>query len=159
MNFKDKIEAFFVWLGMVAMGWLSKNPVPLPDAPKFSPEIIKWGRAIQLHEGWTTGSRSFRNHNPGNVRKGSYSDGLGATGVDPQNFLIFPDYETGFAALCQFLVNACSGKYPKYDPNKGLNAFFGVYSPSWDGNDSTKYASIVAYTLGISPELPIKDLL
>src|SRR4051812_25836093 len=30
--------------------------------------IRKWADAIQLHEGWFVGSKSYRNNNPGNLR-------------------------------------------------------------------------------------------
>jgi hypothetical protein len=45
-----------------------------------------------------TGSRSFNDSNPGNIKYGNFAASHGATGKDEKGFAIFPDAETGRAA-------------------------------------------------------------
>jgi len=47
---------------------------------------------------YQNGSRSWRNNNPGNIIKGKWADKHGAIGDDGA-MAVFPDYETGRAAL------------------------------------------------------------
>lgn len=84
---------------------LMKQLMP-PTQP--SARLIKWAEAIKKHEGWYVGSRSYRTNNPGNF-KGAltpYMKSLGASGRDPQGFMIFPTYQKGWEALLQFLKDA-----------------------------------------------------
>lgn len=50
--------------------------------------------AMQKHEGYYPGSRSYRNNNPGNIEYGDFAKAHGATGSDGR-FAIFPDYQSG----------------------------------------------------------------
>ncbi len=52
--------------------------------------------AIKEHEGYYTGSRSFRNKNPGNLR---YIQQMGTIGRDANGFAIFQTYQKGWDAL------------------------------------------------------------
>ena len=45
------------------------------------------------------GSLAWRNNNPGNIRAGAFAKSLGAIGVGPGGFAIFPDAETGARAV------------------------------------------------------------
>ncbi|MDO5055277.1 MAG: hypothetical protein Q4D86_08155 [Pasteurella oralis] len=45
------------------------------------------------------GSLAWRNNNPGNIRAGAFAKSLGAIGVGPGGFAIFPDAETGARAI------------------------------------------------------------
>lgn len=45
------------------------------------------------------GSLAWRNNNPGNIRAGEFAKSLGAIGVGPGGFAIFPDAETGARAV------------------------------------------------------------
>lgn len=121
--------------------------------------IEDWAKAIQKHEGYYPGSRSYRNNNPGNFRCSTLVMGeLGAIRCD-DNFAVFPDFETGFRALCQFLTYACEGKLRSYKPEMTLYEFYAVYAPSGDGNYPRGYAEAVAKDLGIPATTKIKDLL
>lgn len=103
--------------------------------------------AIARFEGYfVPGSVAQRNHNPGNLRSGP-----GAIGTDPRGYAVFPDDETGFAALQnQVALNIGRGLT--------LNEFFGGkpgvypgYAPAADQNKPQQYAATVAGWLGIDP--------
>lgn len=133
----------------------------------YTTKILHWALLIQQYEGWNPpsvfnlwrGSRSFQNNNPGNLKAGSYTEGLGATGIDKDNFLIFPSMLSGFLGLCTFLVNACNGMYDKYDPTKGLDQFYDVYAPAYDSNIPLKYACYISDNMGIPLHQPINTML
>ena len=81
--------------------------------------------AIQQFEGWYEGSRSFRNNNPGNLK---YAGQTGSTGQDAGGFAVFPNYETGFAALERQIELSLLG-YAGYSAEMTLLEFFERYSP------------------------------
>lgn len=93
-------------------------------------KIDRFANAIRIFEGWSPGTRSFRNHNPGNLRalnlgKGKYKiteyqKSLGALSFDDKGFLQFPDDAVGERALETFLTDCCNRQikpYHKFDPN------------------------------------------
>ena len=132
---------------------------PTPEPPKQeSPLLEAFCKAIQAHEGWFEGSRSWRNNNPGNIKYGVFARACGATGRDSGGFAIFPDYETGFSALKKLVTNAATGKSALYRPDMTLYEFFSTYAPSSDNNDPDAYAHAVAARVGIDPLLPIREL-
>lgn len=110
--------------------------------------------AIQQMEGWSSGSVSQRNNNPGNLRAG-----VGQIGTDSNGFAIFPDYATGYAALQnQITLNV----------NRGLtlNEFFGGkpgvyagYAPASDNNSPNVYTSFVATRMGVDPNVPLSEVM
>jgi len=128
-------------------------------------KIEQWCESIQSHEGWIlpctkypAGSASFRNNNPGNFRCSSLVMGeLGATKC-VNNLAVFPNYETGFKALKQFLIYACTDKLRSYKSTMTLLDFYKVYAPSSDNNNPLNYATCVAKDLGISINTQIKEL-
>jgi hypothetical protein len=107
--------------------------------------------AIQEFEGWFEGSRSYRNCNPGNLK---YAGQTGATGQDDGGFAVFPDYETGFAALERQIELALLG-YAGYSAEMTLLEFFERYSP--DGS-AENYSAFVAGKLGVMPGTKLKDI-
>ena len=124
--------------------------------------IETWAKAIQDHEGYYKGSRSYRNNNPANFKSGtltSFMAGLGATGVDTGGFRIFPSYEVGFKALCSFLTMACNDELSSYRPSMTLYQFYQKYAPSSDGNNTLAYAKTVAAKLGGTINTKIEELL
>lgn len=143
------------------------EPEPEPTMPvQTEPKkIVRWAQAIQRHEGWFVGSRSYRNNNPGNIRSpypgknSDYTASLGAIGVDLGRFCIFPSPDAGFNALCTFLTHAASGKLKSYRPEMTLLEFYGVYAPSSDNNNPKTYAQAVAQYVGCTIDTPIKQLL
>lgn len=122
-------------------------------------KIEAWAQAVQKHEGYYPGSRSYRNHNPGNFRcSGLVMGELGAIRCD-DNFAVFPDFETGWAALVQFLTYAADGSLRAYNPEMTLYEFYAVYAPGGDGNYPKGYAESVANDLGLPATTKIGTLL
>lgn len=86
-------------------------PEPLPTGPlgrlvsarRTGPAAVTYidseGRD-GLREG---GSRAWRNNNPGNIKKGDFTVSAGSIG-DYGTFAIFPDLETGMAAITTLLT-------------------------------------------------------
>jgi peptidoglycan hydrolase-like protein with peptidoglycan-binding domain len=129
----------------------------------YSKSLIEvWAKAIQSHEGYYKGSRSYRNNNPANFKSGtltSFMKSLGATGVDSGGFCIFPSYEIGFKALCNFLEMACKDKLASYQSGMTLLQFYNKYAPSSDGNNTLAYAKTVAKAIGGTINTKIVELL
>lgn len=100
---------------------------------------------IQDKEGWTPGSVSQKNNNPGNLK---YVKQPGATGADEHGFARFPDYQTGLAAL---------NKQIELDSSRGLTfrQFTAKYAPKDDHNDPEAYAKSLAASTGHNPDDPI----
>lgn len=122
--------------------------------------IEAWAKAIQKHEGYFPGSRSYRNNNPGNLRYTSYTNSLGANkGQDDNRFVIYKTFDIGFGALKQFITDAANGELRAYRPEMTLVEFYSVYAPSGDGNYPLGYATAVAKDLGVKTSTKIKDLL
>lgn len=112
-------------------------------------------RAIQEHEGWFPGSRSWRNHNPGNIR---FVGQKSAVGEDDKGFAIFPDYQTGIEELENMIFRAATGLSRVYNPEMTFYRFFEVYAPVSDHNFPKTYAEAVAEKVGVPATTKIKDL-
>lgn len=118
--------------------------------------LDKWALAIQTHEGYYSGSASYRNNNPGNIR---YAKQANTTGSDSRNFAVFLTYADGFQALKNLLSNAATGKSSVYKPTDTIYNFFAKYAPDSDGNNSVHYAESVASAIGVSANSQIKTLI
>ncbi len=138
-----------------AKQWLTNLQYKLMPQAKLS----QFAKAIQTHEGYFKGSRSFRNNNPANFRYTSYTKLLGAIDKDPQGFCIFPSYAVGFNALKVFLKDACSDQLKRYKGTMTLYEFFAVYAPSSDNNNPRHYAEFVAKYIGIPADTKINSFL
>ena len=106
------------------------------------------GAAIQQMEGWSPGTRSYRNNNPGNLR---YVGQPGAIGKDDAGFAQFPDFDTGFNALLRQIDLYCQ---------RGLTlaGMTAIYAPSSDGNDPFAYAQFLANRLGVTVDTKLTDI-
>ena len=109
-----------------------------PIAPRTILYVDAQGRE-QVREG---GSRSWRNCNPGNIRKGDFSINCGAIGNDG-SFAVFPDEATGMAAIVSLLKTAAYSRLTLKD------AIF-RYAPPGDGNNSQEYADFIHRETGIA---------
>lgn len=97
---------------------------------------------IQKYEGFSNGSRSFRNNNPGNIRPGSLN--LGQVGVDSGGFGIFASYGDGYNALIRDIQAKFSGRTRTgLGPDSTAVDFFAVYNPVSDGGVPAAYAQQV----------------
>lgn len=125
--------------------------------------IEKLANAIAMYEGWDSvgerasggivGSRSYRNHNPGNLRSSPFQ-----TCVD-DNFAVFHSDFVGFFALEYDLWMKASGKSSTgLTPESTLTEFIGVYAPPSE-NDSNAYLDFILLKTGFNAFMPLKDLL
>lgn len=89
------------------------DPSPAPagapgefvHARSIAPKTILYTDADGRDEIREGGSRSWRNSNPGNIRKGDFSRNCGAIG-DDGSFAIFPDETVGKAAIIALMKTA-----------------------------------------------------
>ena len=129
-------------------------PKPIQDTPDHHPKLAIWAKEIERQEGGRPEHRNMRNHNPGNLKYTSYTASLGAVDKDSGNFCIFPAYEQGFNALCQFLLDACNNQLKHYKDST-LDQFTKIYANPLSRN----YVRGVARVLGVNIDIKIKDLL
>ncbi|BBY17695.1 hypothetical protein MLIT_32870 [Mycolicibacterium litorale] len=110
-------------------------------------------RVGQPHLRSGAGSFAWLNNNPGNLtgHVGGPDFGQYIDKFNWHNFLIFPDYATGFTAIGAFLRQ---GIYP---PLSILEAFR-RYAPASDGNTPDVYAADVAAAAGVPMDTPVGDL-
>lgn len=120
--------------------------------------LLRLAFAIRTHEGWypagsekaPEGSRSWRNHNPGNLRNSPFQNGQDG------GYATFEDECTGFAALITDIYEKCVG-----DTSTGLNErstlaeLIEVYAPRADGNNTDAYIEDVVKLTGISADTPL----
>jgi len=100
------------------------------------------------------GSYAWLNNNPGNLTgvPGGPDFGQYYGKFSWHNFLVFPDYDTGFAAIGAFLQQ---GPYP----NLTILEAFRKYAPAGDGgNRPDEYAAKVAAAAGVSIDTRVGDL-
>lgn len=111
--------------------------------------------AIQAHEGYFIGSRSYRNNNPGNLR---FAGQRLAIGKDPKDFAIFKTYDGGFQTLREMITRAASGQSSVYQPTMTILQFFRKYAPAADSNNPDTYAAFVASKCGLLISSQIREL-
>ena len=132
--------------------------------------LRRWAKEIQVEEGYyapghhpayPTGTRSWRNNSPGNMKYTTYTASLGAIRADTAGFAVFATYEDGRRALVQFLKDAISGVLKRYKPDMTLVAFCTVYVediPSTVIIEPLHYGKNIARRLGISEFTKIRDI-
>jgi hypothetical protein len=94
-------------------------------------------------------TRPTRNNNPGDLEYGPFAQAHGATGTDGR-FAIFPDAETGFAAMKALLQQKYGGMT--------LEAALNIYAPPIE-NQTNQYLSDVCEMTGCEPTDTVDDLL
>ncbi len=129
--------------------WLNPaNSAPGDDPRRFTaarvpaPKVVVYipndGTEL-IREG---GSRSWRNHNPGNIQKGSFADANGTIGGDSR-FAIFPDESTGREAIVTLLRGA---SYRDLTLANAINR----YAPPHE-NNTQGYVAFVADQTELDP--------
>ena len=93
------------------------------------------------------GSRPWRNQNPGNLVVGNVSKRNGAIGK-AGGFAVFPDYDTGHAALLDSLKNVHG--------DKDIPALMNVYAPPKE-NQTKKYILFIRKKTGVNGSKKIQD--
>ena len=97
-----------------------------------------------------TGSRNWRNNNPGNIEYGNFAKSHGAIGTDGR-FAVFPDYQTGRQAKASLIFDSSSYR------NKTIAGVISRYAPSFE-NDTNAYTNAVASAVGVSSSTKVRDL-
>ncbi len=94
---------------------------------------------VYVYTYYSGGSRSWRNHNPGNLKYGTFASTNGAVAKDDGNFAIFPDYDTGFAAFKTKVTVDYKGKT--------ITEFLNIWAPPSE-NDTPAYIKYVVQQIG-----------
>lgn len=126
-------------------------------------KIDKLSQAMVLFEGWNAdgsaedvedrGTVSYRNHNPGNLRKSLFALGV------RDGFAYFYNDATGlFAMQYDIMMKAMGKTSTSLTPDSPLGEFIQVYS-SATGDGLENYISHVEDMTGFSRNMPIGDLL
>lgn len=105
--------------------------------------------AIQQHEGWYAGSRSYRNNNPGNLEPpgGRTNYWLGQTGVDGV-YAVFGSYAMGRRALERDISVKLSGHSASgLTSDSTIDDFIAVYAPASDNNNDAAYSNALTDAL------------
>jgi len=97
-----------------------------------------------------TGTRNWRNNNPGNIEFGDFARRYGAIGTDGR-FAIFPTYETGRRAKEALLFETSSYS------NLTIAQAITRYAPPTE-NNTTAYINTVANSIGVDPNTPLQNL-
>ena len=110
---------------------------------------FKCTKGGQRQASYPTGSRSYRNNNPGNIKYGRVRASLRRQRPGRKGFARFESYLDGFNALKALIVGAATGKGSIDDPAMTLEQFFSKYALSSDDNDPSAYAKTIARKLGV----------
>ena len=115
--------------------------------------LEEFGTAVKTHEGWYSGSRSYRNNNPGNLRWSKYQTGV------RDGYAYFSTYQKGWDALIYDLRAKCTGNTKtKLGPDSTILQFCEVWAPSFDGNRPRVYAEFLASRLNLSIYSTLKEI-
>lgn len=147
---KRMLQACLQLLGLLKIQQ-TMQPIPIVTEPIVNPPISKielWAKAIQQAEGWKPGSPSQTHNNPGNLGYTTLTASWGATQggakSDGGHFCKFPDYVTGFKALCNFLTLGAEDELKAFHQARTLELFSEKY-----GNTGVGYAQEIANTLHV----------
>lgn len=124
-------------------------PGPFISARKTAHLVVNYIDAAGRDVNREGGSRSWRNNNPGNIRKGDFADNHGAIGDDGA-FAIFPDEKTGFAAIVSLLRTSTYGAL-------SLSGAINRYAPPSE-NDSNAYLTFIVGKTGLNANDVLDDL-
>lgn len=126
-------------------------------------KMFRVANAIMEAEGWkpaTTdagvaeGSKSYRNHNPGNLRESRFEVG----NVD--NFSVFENDDVGFYAIVHQLWLYASGRSSAVSPKATIAQTMALYNGLEQGSPAfNEYISIIEKVAGVIPSDPISSLL
>lgn len=147
------------------ISWSLSDGGELPELPVESmPRLdgVEVSEVTRAGRGWTevrmpdgsvvrrTGSRNWRNNNPGNIEYGSFARSHGALGTDGR-FAVFPSYEAGRAAKESLLFES------KGYRGRTIASAIDRYAPPFE-NDTNAYANAVARAVGVPVTTPMSEL-
>ena len=117
--------------------------------------------AIAEQEGWKTqldntenlGSKSYRFHNPGNLRKSPFAVGI----ID--GFAVFKTDQDGFAALrWDIRQKAIGNTVTGLNGDSTLANLIYIWAPKSDGNDPEAYLKSVEKNSGLDRNTKLRDI-
>ena len=128
----------------------------------MSLKLEKLMLAMTEHEGWQTpkeasatlGSRSYRNHNPGNLRASPFQSG------QLDGFAFFKSDAVGYFAFYWDIQQKAKG-----NTSTGLNGestlrqFIAKWAPSSDGNNTEAYLQAIVKNSGLPETTKLKEFL
>lgn len=126
-----------------------------------NPKIEALMLAIAEHEGWhppadndtSGGSRAYRNHNPGNLRKSPFAHSI----VD--NFAVFNSDFVGFMALHWDLMQKAHGNtVTGLNGQSSIKDLIYVWAPPSDNNDTEAYLASVVKKTGLPATTTLAQL-
>ena len=118
--------------------------------------------AIASFEGWIPagqapneiGSLSWRNHNPGNLRKSPFEI------ANKEGFSIFSTDQEGMFALKWDISQKAKGKtVTKLTGESTLRDLIFVYAPPVEGNEPEKYLEAVLTMTGFSETMKLREFI
>jgi hypothetical protein len=122
--------------------------------PGFAGFLDDLAGAITRQEGACSAPGVCRNNNPGNLR--AY---LPSQPVDSRGIRIFPNYQSGYAALVgQEQVNIGKG-LTLSEFFAGKPGVYRGYAPAADSNNPASYAANVSSWLGIPSDVPLSSVM
>jgi len=127
--------------------------------------------AHRNHEGWyppgrtpfPSGSLSWRNNNPGNLRLTAYQRRVYGAEQGQGGFARFPSYEVGLQALMDDLRAKITGNsaHINYRTNPTFLTYIRVYAPKDDGNNPNGYTQALIRSLpqyNLRPDTPLSEM-
>ncbi len=120
------------------------------EIKSFEDNSVKYMRPDSSGFVRISGSRTWRNQNPGALRSGPFARKMGAVG-DAGGFAVFPNEEIGMHALRELL------KTETYSSMSIADALH-KYAPFCDNNDPILYKQHIFQMTGVDPKRKISDL-
>lgn len=168
MNIFQRIENWFIsfFQSKLTSDLVVAQPVKVNESPVLvttpqipismtqpTNKIVQWANAIAKWEGDVTGV------NPGNMKYTTLTKSWGATqgrlAQDGGYFALFPTFEMGFTALCNFLTLGCENELVAFHEARTFETFTNVYA----GNPPTTYIQGIATAIGCSLDTDISTFI
>ena len=117
--------------------------------------------AIKEHEGWSPpcednnfkGSRSYRQHNPGNLRRSPFAFSY----VD--NFAVFISDEVGNTALLWDIYQKATGNtVTSLNGTSTIRELITVYAPPSDDNNTEAYINMIVVSTGMKETTTLAEI-
>lgn len=128
------------------------------------PRLYALAIAMQKFEGFIaqrgpkSGSRSWRNNNPGNLRDSGLTRRFAEKIED--GYAIFPDYYTGlFTMLLDLQAKSMGRTSTGLGPTSTIKQLITTWAPPHDNNDPDAYTRFVCEATGLKPESRLAELL
>lgn len=125
-------------------------------------KVERLALAIAEAEGWIAatksaipgGSRSYRNHNPGNLRSSPHADGI----LD--GYAVFKNDLDGFFALCWDLKQKAAGNtVTGLNSKSTIRELIYKWCPQSDGNNTEEYLQKICKMTGFADTMSLGSLL